>query len=76
MLVTIVRVTSNAVGAGLVAWSVGFMLAATAAEPAPGDGPPLPVHTIEGGGGAAITPIAYLVNPGPANKAPSPDPAN
>ena len=29
------------------------------------DGPPLPVHTIEGGGGAAITPIAYLVNPGP-----------
>ena len=65
MSVIIVRVTSNAVCAGLVACSVGFMLAATAAEPAPGDGPPLPVHTIEGGGGAAITPIAYLVNPGP-----------
>lgn len=34
------------------------------AESTGGDGPPLPVHTIEGGGGAAITPIAYLVNPG------------
>lgn len=28
------------------------------------DGPPLPVHTIEGGGGGAISPIGYLVNPG------------
>ena len=27
--------------------------------------PPLPVHTIEGVGGAAITPMAYLVNPEP-----------
>jgi len=27
-------------------------------------GPPLPVHTIEGYGGGAITPTAYLVNPG------------
>jgi len=27
--------------------------------------PPLPVHTIEGVGGLVITPIAYLVNPGP-----------
>jgi hypothetical protein len=26
-------------------------------------GPPLPFHTIEGYGGGAITPIAYLVNP-------------
>jgi len=28
-------------------------------------GPPLPFHTIEGVGGGAITPIAYLVNPEP-----------
>jgi len=28
--------------------------------------PPLPLHTIEGVGGVVITPIAYLVNPGPA----------
>jgi hypothetical protein len=28
-------------------------------------GPPLPFHTIEGYGGGAITPMAYLVNPGP-----------
>ena len=28
--------------------------------------PPLPLHTIEGVGGIVITPVAYLVNPGPA----------
>ncbi len=28
-------------------------------------GPPLPFQTIEGYGGGAITPMAYLVNPGP-----------
>ena len=28
--------------------------------------PPLPLHTIEGAGGIVITPVAYLVNPGPA----------
>ena len=28
-------------------------------------GPPLPFHTIEGVGGGAITPMAYLVNPAP-----------
>jgi len=27
--------------------------------------PPIPFHTIDGYGGAAFTPIAYLVNPGP-----------
>ena len=27
--------------------------------------PPLPVHTVEGVGGGAITPMAYLVNPEP-----------
>lgn len=30
---------------------------------APQSAPPLPFHTIEGYGGGAITPIAYLVNP-------------
>ncbi len=39
-----------------------------AEESAPAAGPekapPLPFHTIEGYGGAAITPMAYLVNPG------------
>lgn len=35
-------------------------------EQAPaGDGPPLPLHTIEGVGGALTVPMAYLVNPGP-----------
>ena len=29
--------------------------------------PPLPFHTIEGYGGGAITPMAYLVNPTPVN---------
>jgi hypothetical protein len=43
------------------------VFAAPAAEPAPPaneKGPPLPFHTIEGYGGGAITPFAYLVNPG------------
>jgi hypothetical protein len=31
---------------------------------APDEPPPLPFHTIEGMGGGAITPMAYLVNPG------------
>jgi hypothetical protein len=37
-------------------------------EPAPPPAqpsPPLPFHSIEGYGGGAITPMAYLVNPGP-----------
>jgi hypothetical protein len=35
------------------------------ATPAPEKAPPLPLHTIDGVGGVVITPIAYLVNPGP-----------
>jgi hypothetical protein len=35
------------------------------AAAAPAEAPPLPFHTIEGYGGGAITPMAYLVNPGP-----------
>ncbi len=37
--------------------------AAPAATPAPEKGPPLPFITIEGVGGGAFTPMAYLVNP-------------
>ena len=41
-------------------------LAAEAPKPAEQTkGPPLPFHTIEGYGGGALTPMAYLVNPGP-----------
>jgi len=40
-----------------------FSLAAVEEQPA--EGPPLPLHTIEGIGGLALTPTAYLVNPGP-----------
>jgi hypothetical protein len=36
---------------------------AAALAPAPKKAPPLPFHTIEGVGGGAITPMAYLVNP-------------
>ncbi len=52
----------------------GWLAQATAKEtaavdptPAPGSGKaqPLPLHTIEGVGGCLITPVAYLVNPGP-----------
>ena len=35
------------------------------AKPKPEKAPPLPLHTIDGVGGVVITPIAYLVNPGP-----------
>jgi hypothetical protein len=38
--------------------AIGFSTAVQAA-------PPLPFHTIEGYGGAAFTPLAYLVNPEP-----------
>ena len=37
---------------------------ATEAAAAPEEPPPLPFHSIEGVGGGAITPMAYLVNPG------------
>jgi hypothetical protein len=32
------------------------------------ESPPLPFHNIEGYGGGAITPMAYLVNPGPKDR--------
>ena len=37
-------------------------------EEVPAETPPLPFHTIEGYGGGAITPMAYLVNPGPKDE--------
>jgi len=40
-------------------------VATTKAAAEEGDGPPLPLHTIEGVGGALTVPMAYLVNPGP-----------
>lgn len=35
------------------------------AETPKGDGPPLPLHSLEGVGGATLVPMAYLVNRGP-----------
>ena len=51
--------------------ALGLSLAAQAGPKetttlAPEKSAPLPIHTIEGVGGLVITPIAYLVNPGPA----------
>ncbi len=47
--------------------ATGTMAAEQETEPAAADeGPPLPLHTVEGVGGVFITPFAYLVNPGPA----------
>jgi len=45
--------------------SNGTETVAEAPAPPAGDGPPLPLHTIEGVGGALTVPMAYLVNPGP-----------
>ncbi|MBE3068882.1 MAG: DUF3034 family protein [Planctomycetes bacterium] len=39
--------------------------AGEAAQAPSGDGPCLPLHTVEGTGGGLIVPMAYLVNPGP-----------
>ena len=54
-------------------FDLGALLAANAESstgeslttPKPAKAPPLPLHTVEGYGGAMITPMAYLVNPGP-----------
>ncbi len=67
---------TTASGAPAGSWLAATAQAAAEAEvkaaketeaPAPpaGDGPPLPLHTIEGVGGALAVPMAYLVNPGP-----------
>lgn len=43
----------------------GTTVTETAASVTQEKAPPLPLHTIEGVGGIVITPVAYLVNPGP-----------
>lgn len=45
---------------GLAACAVG---ASAQEQSEPKEGPPLPLHTIEGVGGLVLTPTAYLVNP-------------
>jgi hypothetical protein len=58
-----------AIAAAVLAFAVSQSLADEAQtalaekSAAPQKGPPLPFHTIEGYGGGAITPMAYLVNP-------------
>ena len=41
------------------------LYAAPEPEPQPQKAPPLPLHTLEGVGGALAVPMAYMVNPGP-----------
>ena len=55
------RVQLLSVVAAVAALFVGSQTFAEEEEKAP----PLPFHSIEGYGGGAITPMAYLVNPGP-----------
>ena len=49
-----------------IVWGAAFaaMLLIGQANGQEEKGPPLPFHCIEGYGGGAITPMAYLVNPG------------
>lgn len=53
---------SSVVATVATLWFVPSLLAQEAQEE---KGPPLPFITIEGQGGGAITPMAYLVNPAP-----------
>ncbi len=50
---------------GLSLLLLAVTLVVTAPARAEDTSPPLPFHTIEGYGGGAITPLAYLVNPTP-----------
>ncbi len=49
----------------LAAADTGETEAVAAEQAPPAKGPPLPPHNLEGVGGCLITPMAYLVNPGP-----------
>ena len=52
--------------AAIAAGESGGATPAAAPPAAPAQrGPPLPLHTVEGAGGALFVPFAYLVNPGP-----------
>jgi len=65
-----VFVGSMVLALGTVTTAYGAESEAAAAAPAPAaKGPPLPFLTIEGYGGGAITPMAYLVNPAPTGEA-------
>ena len=63
------RVVAGAAVVALVlvprVWAEELVEEAEAAAAPAEKGPPLPFHTIEGYGGGGITPMAYLVNPGP-----------
>jgi len=53
---------------GVLSWLLlAVTLAVTVPARAKDDAPPLPFHTIEGYGGGAITPLAYLVDPKPVH---------
>jgi hypothetical protein len=57
------RLTTVRIALGIAA--VAILLVPLAGAQEEEKAPPLPFHTIEGYGGGAITPMAYLVNPGP-----------
>lgn len=62
------RVSWLSVAVAWAAISFGVRALAEDASGEPEKSPPLPFHTIEGVGGGAITPMAYLVNPAPEGK--------
>ncbi|MHC4789003.1 MAG: hypothetical protein ACYS8K_07340, partial [Planctomycetota bacterium] len=60
------RLLCVAVLAAMLMFGASGIFAEEPAEAPPADdGPPLPLHTIEGVGGLVLTPTALLVNPGP-----------
>ena len=61
------RTCGRIAGMLVVAATVMFVAGGAFAEEEPeaSEGPPLPLHTIEGVGGLVLTPMALLVNPGP-----------
>ncbi len=58
------RLTAVRIVWGAVVTAMFFVSAARADDD---KAPPLPFHCVEGYGGGAITPMAYLVNPGPTD---------
>jgi hypothetical protein len=68
VLTTLVLTITTFVNPAIAEQDASSAAKSSAKEPAPAaEPPPLPFHTIEGYGGGAITPMAYLVNPGPEN---------
>jgi hypothetical protein len=62
-------------GAGAAPAAAAPAADAPAAGPAK-KGPPLPLHTVEGSGGALFVPFAYIVNPGPPGTTATPPAAS